>query len=61
MRDKVQHPSCPLSTKLSRGTQFSTLKNAGINDPEGLEKCNNTENLIKGEKEKSLKINENKV
>jgi hypothetical protein len=25
------------------GTQFATLNSAGINDPEGPEKCNNTE------------------
>jgi hypothetical protein len=55
MGDNVQHPSCPLSTILS-GVQFSTLKNAGINEPEGLEKYNNTDNLIKGGKEKSFKI-----
>jgi hypothetical protein len=33
----VQHPSRPL------GTQFATLNSAGINDPEGPEKYNNTE------------------
>jgi hypothetical protein len=32
----------PPSTSLS-GTQFSTLNNAGINDPEGPEKYNNTQ------------------
>jgi hypothetical protein len=32
----------PPSTGLS-GTQFSTLNSAGINDPEGPEKYNNTE------------------
>jgi hypothetical protein len=32
----------PPSTGLS-GTQFSTLKSAGINDPEGPQKYNNTE------------------
>jgi hypothetical protein len=31
----------PPSTGLS-GTQFSTLNSAGINDPEGPEKYNNT-------------------
>jgi hypothetical protein len=29
------------------GTQFSTLNSAGINDPEGPEKYNNTENAEK--------------
>jgi hypothetical protein len=37
----VQHPSRPL-TGLS-GTQSSTLNSAGINNPEGPEKYNNTE------------------
>jgi hypothetical protein len=32
----------PLRNGLS-GTQFSTLKSAGINDPEGSENYNNTE------------------
>jgi hypothetical protein len=32
----------PSNTGLS-GTQFSTLNSAGINDPEGPEKYNNTE------------------
>jgi hypothetical protein len=32
----------PTSTDLS-GTQFSILNSAGINDPEGPEKYNNTE------------------
>jgi hypothetical protein len=41
MRDNeyVQHPSRPLAS----GTEFSTLNSAGINDPEGPEKYNNTE------------------
>jgi hypothetical protein len=44
MRDNesVQHPSLPPTTDFS-GTQFSTLKGAGLNDPEGPEKYNNTE------------------
>jgi hypothetical protein len=39
MRDNeyVQHPSRPLAPT------FSTLNSAGINDPEGPEKYNNTE------------------
>jgi hypothetical protein len=43
MRDneKVKHPLRP-STGMN-GTQFSTLKIAGIYDPEGSEKLNNTE------------------
>jgi hypothetical protein len=40
--ERVQHPSVPPSTDLS-GTQFSTLKSAGLNDPEEPEKNNNTE------------------
>jgi hypothetical protein len=39
---KVQHPLRPSSTSLS-GTQFSTLKSVGINDPKGPENYNNTE------------------
>jgi hypothetical protein len=38
----------PSSTGLS-GTQFLTLNSAGINDPEGPEKCDNTEvNEVRG-------------
>jgi hypothetical protein len=45
MRDneQVQHPSRPSSSTGLSGTQFSTLNSAGINDPEGPEKYNNTE------------------
>jgi hypothetical protein len=35
------------STGLS-GAQFSTLNSAGINDPEGPEKYNNTEVTLRG-------------
>jgi hypothetical protein len=40
--NKCNIPHAPPSTGLS-GTQFSTLKSAGINDPKGPEKYNNTE------------------
>jgi hypothetical protein len=39
--NKCNNPHAP-STGLS-GTQLSTLNSAGINDPEGPEKYNNTE------------------
>jgi hypothetical protein len=39
--EKYNFPNAP-STGLS-GTQFSTLKSVGINDPEEPEKYNNTE------------------
>jgi hypothetical protein len=37
----------PLSTGLS-GTQFSTLKSPGLNDPEGPEKYNSHETIYTG-------------
>jgi hypothetical protein len=43
------------------GTQFSTLNSAGINDPEGTEKYNNTEVkslLALGSHEASWKVND---
>jgi hypothetical protein len=46
MRDKIRATSLtPPSTGLSF-TQFSTLNSAGINDPEGPEKYNNTAYLL---------------
>jgi hypothetical protein len=48
-------PHAP-STGLS-GTQFSTLNSAGINDPEGPDKYNNTEEKLKTANNKDTLIN----
>jgi hypothetical protein len=46
--EKVQHPSSPPAPVLKCGTQFSMLKNVGINDTKGPEKCDTEVTLLYG-------------